>query len=1223
MSNKRIKEDLKPNEVNASYLFLGIGGAGCDIIKRVAKRCHPSERENISFLCMDTDVNDLKRIKDELPFVHVIQTSTTQTVGSFLDNDTDARKRWFPKSAVMYDKTMSEGAGQVRAISRLAVDATIKTGRIRPLYDAIDALFRKTGKELKQSMRCIIASSSSGGTGSGMILPISMFIRNYVKEKYPNAALLTRALLLLPETLDSVIDSQTERDSQARNGYATIKELNAFMMKGSGFVDLDPDLWQYRSLRVDVPVAGSDKLKSLSTLPIDFCFLMDGQDAEDSTLTSYEQYKEQASIALYEQNIGPMQRKAASTEDNIIKELANSRGRNRFGGIGAGIIRYPYERIVDYVACDLATDSIGGAGESSKWTRYDKAYALYLKEQKKRGQSLDASEKLNEFYVKQIDTLSRSGGDAFSKDLAGIYLENIDQRIKQYLSEFDAQIELTVDSDTSIRGAMLATSGLEGEIDYTSEDASLSENIDNILEYRRKVLEKGKDGQYKIDGIASRFVEGVFTNEKKTEAIEDKFSIEYLLKNSLKDVAHPCAARYVLYKLQEEFEKRVKGKKHTEAYEFLSTVESEEYTFKFAKSTVTGIEGLRDLETKNPSIIEKLKGYKNLYETANEALPGFLLAVKNFCYEEAKHAASEKAFAYIKAFGEEYEAFFKTFEEKVKRLGRIKDDIANELKYKKGDSVVNVCSEGDLLVELSRTVLNKTSQESTMLSSDINGAIFDQIKKNAVFKLEKAIAGDDLSIESRHKDIFDDILMGYFKDEIFSKCDDINVDVINSIVLEYKLIEGMKARANGTEFIFKTSDAESYLKSKLAMGARIAAPSIQKMLNVEPREINRCAYNISLTDNRQFNIKVLLEKGDACDSVSKYEIRFFNALYNVTPDKLKKFAAPYETETGKKESGIYHKAYHSYSKNIGPDSTKNAAMSTHIDKRWDSIKEMPELDDEYQKKIILDIHKAFIYGIIHGAIQHNPLSLKAGGKMVYNYKNSDDRYESLIVPNGTLCDEFYEILDSLYINAKVVEDINEVIKQRKRAMSIMKNCNYEGTDFFKDMANFDMFEFFEGKKHYDGKSTKELAEIAAEIKKAQELPKEQQEPGARHTENTTSLFAIPLMYYYSLPNSGRFVSELNAMVEAVIDVFREEYETWEKEEDVKFVLCNRLVNEYDLLVNNYHRYVEHEGINVPTNMGDNEVIDVVRRKIQDEVRSAPEPDDYEELLDQIAKRAKD
>lgn len=1222
MENKRINEELKPNEVNAAYLFLGIGGAGCDIVKRIAKRCHPAERENISFLCMDTDVNDLKRIKDELPFVHIIQTSTTQTVGAFLDNDDDARKYWFPKSAVMYDKTMSEGAGQVRAISRLAVDATIKTGRIRPLYDAIDSLFRKTGKELKQSMRCIIASSSSGGTGSGMILPISMFIRTYVKEKYPNAALLTRALLLLPETLDSVIDSQTERDSQARNGYATIKELNAFMMKGSGFVDLDPDLWQYRDLHVDVPIAGSDKLKSLSTLPIDFCFLMDGQDAEDSTLTSYEQYKEQASIALYEQNIGPMQRKAASTEDNIIKELAKSRGRNRFGGIGAGIIRYPYERIVDYVACDLATDSIGGEGESSKWTKYDKAYKLYMKEQKKRGQSIESSMKLGEFYTDRLDTAAKAGGDIFSKDMVSVYLENIDERVEMYIANLDAQVEAIVNEDPTIISYLNATSGLGSTIDYSNPENSLSNNIDNLVAYRNKVKEKAKDGSYKVADIAKRFIEGVFTNEKLTVATDEDYSVEKLLKNSLGDVAHPCAARYIIYKLKSEFEGKLRQGDHLDAAKALESAENLEYSFKFAKNSVTGLEGLRELEKENPSILDKLKGYNSLYDTANEALPNYLRKTQTFCREVAKHAAYEKAYAYIDEFAKEYEKFFGTFEAKVKTLSRVKDDIANELKYRKGDSVMNICSDGEVLAELSRTALSKTSQESSLLCSEINGAIFDQVKKNAIYNMERSIAGEDLSLENRHKDIFDDILMGYFKDEIFEKCDEINVDIINSIVLEYKLTEGLKARSNGTEFVFKSSDAESYLKTKIAMGSRIAAPSIQRMLNVEPREINRCAYNTSLADNRQFNVKVLLEKGDSCESVSKYEIRFFNALYNVTPDKLKKFAAPYTTETGKKESGNYHKAYHSYSKNIGPDSTKNSAMSTHIDKRWDSIKEMPEIDEEYQKSIILDIHKAFIYGIIHGAIQHNPLSLKAGGKLVYNYRNSADRFESLVVSNGTLCDEFYEILDALYINAKVVEDINEVIKQRKRAMSIMKNCNYEETEFFKDMANFDMFAFYEGKRNLGTKTAKELEDLAATIAKNAMTKKEDPDFKGQLIENTTSLFSIPLIYYYSLPNSSRYVSELTAMVDAVIDVFREEYQTWEKEEDVKFVLCDRLINEFDLLQRNYEKYVHHDDINLPEDMNENEVLDVIRRKIQEEVRSAPEPEDYEMLLDHIAKRSK-
>ena len=134
---------------------------------------------------------------------------------------------------------------------------------------------------------------------------------------------------------------------------------------------------------------------------------------------------------------------------------------------------------------------------------------------------------------------------------------------------------------------------------------------------------------------------------------------------------------------------------------------------------------------------------------------------------------------------------------------------------------------------------------------------------------------------------------------------------------------------------------------------------------------NVCAYNKILLDNRRFRIKDLIQNGDsvATETISKYEIHFYNALYNLTPDKLKKFAAPYETETGRKESGTYHKAYSEYARYIGPDSTKNAAISTHIDKEWDSIKSMPELDFNYQQQVIKKIHKAFIYGLIHNAIQ--------------------------------------------------------------------------------------------------------------------------------------------------------------------------------------------------------------------------------------------------------------
>lgn len=1227
------KENLKPNEVVAPTLFVGVGGTGCKIVKKVSDLCAPQEKENINFLCLDTNVNDLSGVANAKTKIYWVQTSNTQTVGSYLDYDDEARKKWFPKNAVMYDKTVSEGAGQVRAISRLALNSTIKTGKIRPLYDSIDDLFRKTGRDMKQAMRVVIASTASGGTGSGIILPLSMFIRDYVKEKYPNTSLIVRALVLLPETLDSVIDSQTERDSQARNAYATIKEINAFMMKGSGFIDLDDDLKQFSNLHIDVSIAGSDRQKELSLLPMDFCFLMDGQDAEDSTMISINQYIDQAAQALYEQNIGPMQKKAFSVEDNIIKEMTKpgNYGRNRFGGIGAGVICYPYEKIADYVAYDLAIDSIGGEGDATKWTKYDNAIKAYKAEQKKRGIPMSTWDSDGKVYT---DTL-RNARDPFSTDLNNTFeLDGIDNRIKKFKKSFEEQAYRVVINDKRYNGVYDAAKLWESYSSFGEGEEKIADAVEAVSNFREAVEARSKDGNPLIHGIVGRWVEAVFTNEQPTVAINDAYSIESLMKNAQKDIFHPCAARYVLYRLQEEFDKEVRNNEENTARDAIESFKNKEYEFKFTKEKIIGVENLASLE-KDPTLFDKLKGYKKLNEEADQDIPAFFTTLDDYCKKAAKHAAYVKAYDYLRAFIEQFELFFSNFVYKVKDLNRSKVDLVDELKYKKGDSFVNICATEELMKELSKYSLQKTTKETTMLNSEVNGNIFDAVKKNAIFKLELDRSGGEYIDADRRINIFDDILLGYFKKSVREKCDDIDKDIIGAIELEQRLKERIRLRSESSDGgqVFEqvsVADAERHIIEVVNMGARIAAPSVQRATNEEPREIKVCAYNRSLLDNRKFRVKDLMPNGEPVDTVSKYEIHFYNALYNLTPNKLKKFAAPFDTETGHKNAGTYHRAYMEYAKLIGPDSTKNAAISTHIDKRWDSIKSMPELDFNFQSQVIKKIHKAFIYGIVHNAIQQRALSAVANGKKVFLYRNSENRDMELVVPNGTMCDEFYEILDALYVNSKVVEDIG-LIKSRKRAMSEAKNCNYEDTEFFRDMAAFNLLNLvpeLEGTlpNVYDGtqKSLDALKEIIrtnkekrAELGKAVE---EMEDDGKQYVENVTSLFAIPLMYYCSLPNSGRFISEITSMVDAVIDVFREEYTKWEKEEDVKFVLCTRLTDELNLLKRNYHLYVEYLRAPAPH---ENPVIDIIQRKIRDVILSAPEPEDYEVLLDKVAKEFND
>ena len=1178
------KEIIKDNVVEAPTLFVGVGGTGSGIVKRVAEMCKPGEVENINFVCLDTNVNDLSSVAKSSAHIYYVQTSNTQTVGNYLDYDTDALRNWFPKNAVLYDKTVSEGAGQVRAISRLALNSTIKTGKIRPLYDAIDDLFRKTGKEMKQAMRVVIASTSSGGTGSGIILPLSMFIRDYVKEKYPNTSLIVRSLILLPETLDSVIDSAVERDSQRRNAYATIKEINAFMMKGSGFFDIDEDLKRYSNLHIDFTNPGSDELKSLGLLPFDFCFLLDGQNAEDSTLVSLGQYITQAAQALYEQNIGPMQKKAFSVEDNIIKEMSNpgNFGRNRFGGIGAGVLRYPYEDIADYIAYDWAINSIGGEGQAAKWSKYDNAYEVKRREGIKKGLSETELPKRGEVYVSEL----KAATDPFSRDLRAKFLKDGQKRVAKYFEALANQMHECLNNDVAIRAARDAANHLAEEIDYINDPSmqgKAREHKELLRDYETVI-------RMNAQKVAESTAEALLLNEAKTINENHPYSIEFALKNAFGDICHPNAARYMLYLIKTEMDKRVNSvtseindvilqnlANYAPDANDVGTFDAK-YSKKKKEKSLDELCAAEKAAGEDPSLFEKWGGYKSIYEVFNSCFPNYYENITNLGEKTAELAAYKLGAEYVKELCEMYERFYKTFSDKVSALIRRQDEIVDALKFYKGDSIMNICASKELLQEMSRST-NSMSEEGSMLDSELNGQIFDAVKANVRF--EREIRCADIVEDDRRIDVFDDILLGYFKEDVRRTCDTIDLNIVEAIARENRLKARIKMREqqNGKsdEKVFDNVSHEDnlrYIREVIAIGERLSAPGIQRITNEEAREIKLCAYNKSLLDMRAYRIDNLVPKGDAVDTISRYEMHFFNALYNLTPNKLKKFAAPFSTETGAKDAGLYHTAYFNYSRHIGPDSTKNMMISTHIDKRWDSISVMPEIDFGFQDRRMMKIHQAMIYSLVHGAISLRNLSAAAGGKKVYKYENSDERYVDLVVSNGTLCDEFYEILDALYLSCAIVEDV-DIIKAKKRARDEVKNANYRDTAFAKDLADFCLEGIHEG---------------------------------------PTSLFEIPLAYYNSLPNSQRFVGEISAVIDAVIQTLSDELNHWERGNDAKFILCDVLKEQFMLFIENFKKF---DALRMNSEASDNAVVSMVFRKIKKILSEAPEPDDFEQTVNDM------
>lgn len=1196
------KEDLKPNKVTET-LFVGVGGIGSDIVLRVANRCMPEEKTNMKFVAMDTDANELRKVKEGKENLVPVQTSSTQSVLDYLKSDSSAMKEWFPVNTTLYSKTVSEGAGQVRAISRLALNATIKSGNINALYNAIDELFLKDGGDLKQALRVVVVSSVAGGTGSGIAMIVGMLIREYLHEHYREKAAIIRGYLLLPGVCDTFSPSESERASLRRNGYATIKEINAFMMKASGFCNVRKDLERFKDIYVDVPTS-TGQFKRLEGLPFDFCFLLDRLDKSQSSMSTLEQYKEFAAQSLYEQNVGPMRLGSNSMEDNVIKEFANgdNLGRNRFGGIGASVIRYPYERILDYVAFSQAIDRIGCSQDVRQkddgvkgWLKYDRAFRNAMAEYKKnRAFTSEEEPKISKVYVDAVN----NGEERFDIDVqkylcqgaaAGVDVKSaVESKVNEFLDAFKEEMVKSFMSRPSVDDNAQSFENLKA-FNWTAYKGNKSMTVSGDKAALDEL--KGEIDNY-AENTAKDRARAILFNAPSAKADVKAFHLESLFRTK-KGSMHPNAVRYLLYALLNRLEsKDLDSDRDSLAYykDEVKSVEENLWTYGNDYAPTDGRTSVFDVDGKFSKsnevtlndLCETIDADINAFKDGQENKDAFLSVMSAgkkhlrqyhelmMKYRDCKlfKVAYDELCKYVDALCTQFENFYNGFEEKAYSLKKKKDEIVDSLKFRKGDSVINICGTKEQL-NVIYDICSGSSAE-LLLPEELNAEIFDAIKLNA--EVERTSKFDPRNAGLK-QDIFDKVLIGHFRSSAQKNYDDIiNLNIIQAIKMQLNIENELAGDKRLSD-----ADVDEYLTDVIRRGTSLASPGIGFGSFDADRMMPLCAYNKELDKMLDVNVKTYIESCDignrrlrssSSESVSRYELRFFIALYNITPDKLSRFRNPKDSDStlSTEEEGIYYTAYHEYSKKIGPDSTKSGTISAHIDKRWDAIVELPEISMNSQYAEMIRVHSSLIYGIVHGFIVVYPSSqVYDKDKKIFALEDEEGDINPLVVSNGTECDEFYEVLDALYRDSASVERIFEMAKERRR-FDEEASCNYADCGFVKDATTFNI-----GKGHY-GK---------------------------------TSLFEIPLMYYNSLPKAKLDGNELATMVDAVISVLEQEINRYEKEDDRRPLLAIRLQEQFKLLVQNFNNDEYNAKYNLRKNtvVHENSVVRVVFKKISRKIKT--------------------
>lgn len=1179
-----IKEKIQPNKVNAPTLFIGVGGKGSEVIKGVADRAVGDDTSNIRFVVMDTDVNDLISVNKGTEII-AIQTSSTSSVGNYLENDKEAKNDWFPENKMLDSKMVSEGAGQVRAISRLAINDIIKNGRIQKLYKAIDDLFLKDGGGLKQAIRVVIASTAAGGTGSGIAMATGMLVRHYVKKNYPEAAVMIRGFLIMPGVMDTVIKAQSEKDSIRCNGYATIKEINAFMMKGSGFFDTVPELQRYKNLQVTIPNASGGS-EDIGGLPFDFCFLLDRTDSNSGNMTTLKQYVDYAAQSVYEQNIGPMRTKAASMEDNVLKLCINPEmlGRCRFGGTGASVLKYPYEDVRDYIALNWTRSSIIGSSSDdslteeqrrelleNSWLQYDEKYeeeyrawednvnSSYKNEPTRSGVYMskvesgsdpksgnDFSMMLWDKYVKvKVDSLGEddSDEDRTPATVAKRYIESLVRGVKEGQIENEYAL-----SQTLMRTAKAS-----------AEEGGYRERYDCIVG-----IESIVSSNHFIDIVRS-FAKEVF-NSKASAEKEDLG--DYMLERFLSvkgKTMHPNAVRYFLYKLLNAIDEK--------SFEATQTVAS------FEGDKARKIEGVGKNDdgkegeqfqvllhlgreanlSEMCDACDKLKKFDKIAgnpgERCNTLLKQYYDLVHKYLNMVITKEVCEIARTTISNLVKAYEGFYATFKNKIPNIEKKKEDIVTKLAFHNGDCVRYVMGEKKYLDKLTKII--GRAAENGEEAAKLYANIFESLRNNAY--IEARQSANPLRYEGK-KDIFDDVIIEYYKNKVDSSCDIINVDnVLQAVKLEYDVKTAIELddtnpdqRDDRAFELHKESSVNKYISDIIEKCNNLASPGIKKRDNEEPRAVDAVAANDGMKDGNGIRVSTFIPEAVRTPTVSKYELHFFRSVYNIMPVQLSKLAAPsYDDaidefslveENEYASAGDYFRIYQKYMDRIGPDSKTSAIITPHIDKRWNAISTMPELDMDYQKRLMRKIHKSLLYGFVYGRIRLYKTSDENPNEKIYKYLNAENDTIDLIVSNRTKCDVLYEVLDSLYFDRLAVATIRNYVNEIRLENIESGFRSYEDIEFFKALKKLKFKRF---------------------INKAE----------LNNVEDKVSLFTIVLMYCNSLPVHNKDMAEMKTMVEAIIEMIYSEMQICAANKDALLgKVADMLAEQFNCFMDNYNKY---------------------------------------------------
>lgn len=218
--------DARIKLTDTPTLFIGIGGTGIQEIivlkEKIDKLYHQSCLSKLEYLLIDTDeipANINVNKEDQI----VVQSADTASMLRAKNAVPDCIKSWLDDSLTPF--RVMNGAAGVRQAGRLILFLNA-----RCIYNAIQKKIERLSVNYdlsKKRIKVHIFTGIGGGTGSGMFVDISYFVKHICESVEVQGVIFMPDVSCLKEGLKDI-----GKRNIRRNGYAALKELDYLMNIG-------------------------------------------------------------------------------------------------------------------------------------------------------------------------------------------------------------------------------------------------------------------------------------------------------------------------------------------------------------------------------------------------------------------------------------------------------------------------------------------------------------------------------------------------------------------------------------------------------------------------------------------------------------------------------------------------------------------------------------------------------------------------------------------------------------------------------------------------------------------------------------------------------------------------------------------------------------------------------------------------------------------------------